>query len=680
MYRALIVLFGLLGGIALVSVSARAQTLICAVDLDGDGAADQPSEQGTCPTYPGGALCPIQQRSCDRPALAAPVIAVASVAGVIVDDDTPPSLSLESSAAIEGTAAPRTMALVLRLSKPAARAASVDMATADVTAVSGLDYVPLARTVTFAVGDREAVVLVDLLPDVELEADELFSVILGNPQNVTLATTSAVFTIVDDDSGPVVSLESATANEEDGSVSVRVRLDGVATGDILVDYATQSQSATSPADFQATSGVATIALGATFADVVVPLVNDTVPEDTERFRVFLSSVEGARVGVGESIVTVRDSDADPLPVGVAITSVPVIEGDAGVVALTFTVSISPPPTQDLLVDYAVAGGTAAPMDFVPTSGVLSFTAGQTTQSLVVSVNGDTDAEPDETVIVALSNVTGVYGCPGNPTRPCIETAPGLAFCSPHDCFDRGAVTPGVVDPPSLNPSNNGPRDAAGNCLGELQIFAGKASRCRRTGVQTFFHNCCTPDEPSFQDSMGRSAAAAVAPAIATISTAVDRAVEGDFVGANQALLSGFDPATIAITSAMNTITEMLLEGCDDRDTETALMKDARYCVLLGTYCAEKWPLVGCVQRAESHCCFNSMLARIIHEQGRPQLPAMGGFGTPDAPNCRGFRPEEFQALDFSKIDMTEYATEIRAKAQGVIQGELQQRMRDAVGP
>lgn len=48
------------------------------------------------------------------------------------------------------------------------------------------------------------------------------------------------------------------------------------------------------------------------------------------------------------------------------------------------------------------------------------------------------------------------------------------------------------------------------------------------------------------------------------------------------------------------------------------------------------------------------MARIIHQQGRSQLNTIGGFGSPENPDCRGLTPEEFQSIDFSKIDFSEY--------------------------
>lgn len=105
-------------------------------------------------------------------------------------------------------------------------------------------------------------------------------------------------------------------------------------------------------------------------------------------------------------------------------------------------------------------------------------------------------------------------------------------------------------------------------------------------------------------------------------------------------------------------------GCDGNDVTTAMMNKGGFCHYVGDYCFRKWPMVGCVQKAKGYCCFNSKLARILHEQGRPQLASFGptgSWGVGSQPNCRGFYPEEFQALDFSKIDLSEYIGDIQGQ-------------------
>jgi len=75
------------------------------------------------------------------------------------------------------------------------------------------------------------------------------------------------------------------------------------------------------------------------------------------------------------------------------------------------------------------------------------------------------------------------------------------------------------------------------------------------------------------------------------------------------------------------------------------------CHYIGSYCSVK-VLGVCLQRKKTFCCFSSPLARIIQEQGRRQLGI--SWGDPKHPNCRGFTPEEFQRIDFSKIDFSEW--------------------------
>ena len=45
----------------------------------------------------------------------------------------------------------------------------------------------------------------------------------------------------------------------------------------------------------------------------------------------------------------------------------------------------------------------------------------------------------------------------------------------------------------------------------------------------------------------------------------------------------------------------------------------------------------------------------MHEQGRPQLQSFSaGWGSAQNPICRGFTPEEFQTLNFSIMDLSEW--------------------------
>ena len=92
----------------------------------------------------------------------------------------------------------------------------------------------------------------------------------------------------------------------------------------------------------------------------------------------------------------------PLP-SLSINDVSLAEGNAGTTAFIFNVTLTPASASTVTVNYATINGTAtAPSDYAATSGTLTFTPGQTTQTVTVQVNGDTTVEPDETFFVSLS--------------------------------------------------------------------------------------------------------------------------------------------------------------------------------------------------------------------------------------------------------------------------------------
>jgi hypothetical protein len=92
--------------------------------------------------------------------------------------------------------------------------------------------------------------------------------------------------------------------------------------------------------------------------------------------------------------------------------------------------------------------------------------------------------------------------------------------------------------------------------------------------------------------------------------------------------------------------------CEADERETVRQRELGQCHYVGNYCSERDWLGGCLARTYSYCCFPSMLARIVQEQGRPQLDR--DWGKSKEPSCEGFTIEEFQNLDWSKIDLSEF--------------------------
>lgn len=74
---------------------------------------------------------------------------------------------------------------------------------------------------------------------------------------------------------------------------------------------------------------------------------------------------------------------------ISINDVSVNEGNSGTTNATFTVSLSNASSQTITVNYATADNTAtAGNDYINASGTLTFTPGQTSQTLNVGIKGD----------------------------------------------------------------------------------------------------------------------------------------------------------------------------------------------------------------------------------------------------------------------------------------------------
>jgi len=104
--------------------------------------------------------------------------------------------------------------------------------------------------------------------------------------------------------------------------------------------------------------------------------------------------------------TVDISPDPPLLPQLTINDVLVFEGDSGTTNAVFTVSLIGGSNTVVTVDFATSDGTAnAGSDYAATSGTLVFNPGDSSQTIVVSVYGDTIPENDETYFVNLMNPT-----------------------------------------------------------------------------------------------------------------------------------------------------------------------------------------------------------------------------------------------------------------------------------
>jgi len=228
----------------------------------------------------------------------------------------------------------------------------------------------------------------------------------------------ASLTITGDSTVPTLSVADVTVTEgNDGTTSMTftVTLSAAAATAVTVDYATANGTASAGADYEAKSGQLTFEPGQTSKTIEVLIQGDTLSEANETLTLNLSNVVGATLQDGSALGTIQDDDAAP-SVSISIADASAPEGNSGTSTLAFLVSLSTASGQTVTVDYSTIAGTAlAGSDFEAATGVVTFAAGQTQQTINITILGDSDVEGDEQFEVALTNAVGAEIADGSAT-------------------------------------------------------------------------------------------------------------------------------------------------------------------------------------------------------------------------------------------------------------------------
>ena len=296
------------------------------------------------------------------------------------------------------------------------------------------------------------------------------------------------------------------------------------------------------------------------------------------------------------------------------------------------------------------------------------------------------------VVTGACEVTeNTYSCPVAPSpKAAISNCPADVFCVAGSCFNTSSAKDS--DFARAMSFMEAAREA-GTYLDtdNLQVFKGEGNSCR----DRLFKDCCESDSAgkgmSNQSLMGAGSRLVFdilmnadnrdflyqgMSALLTsggfsgsfTSYGVTVAVNGTALPAGSAVLfSGesvviaFDPWSLAIAVVMYAVTS--LASCNEGEAKLAMKEGAGLCHAIGSYCSSCIRILGhcvsCIEHTTGKCCFNSVLARVINEQGRVQFAK--GWGGPKSPDCSGFTVPQLQNLDFSSMDLSEFYASIVPK-------------------
>jgi subtilisin-like proprotein convertase family protein len=328
----------------------------------------------------------------------------------ITENDPLPVLRFSSAgySVLENASA---VTVTVVLSGSTALTTTVNYATSDGTARSGSDYTQSQNTLTFppaSVPISRTFSVPIVTANSAYEGDEWLALTLSAPAHAALGSPNlATLFIQEDDPPPTLQFSSASASlvEANTGYSVNVTLSGLTEVTATVSYATGGGTAAAGSDYQPASGTLTFPPLTTSRPISVTLLDDSLYEVDEAFKLTLASPVSATLGApGAFTVTILAQD--PLP-KVQLNAPTYAVGESGG-PLTLTATLDRASALTGQVTVTLAGGTAASgQDYVAGPVPLSFAPGVTSRTFSVSILPDNVAEGYETLNVTLTGASGL---------------------------------------------------------------------------------------------------------------------------------------------------------------------------------------------------------------------------------------------------------------------------------
>jgi uncharacterized delta-60 repeat protein len=189
--------------------------------------------------------------------------------------------------------------------------------------------------------------------------------------------------------------ESYAVNEGDDTLAITLERSGDTSHWARVDWGVSSSTAAVGRDLRNAGGTVVFKAGETTHTILVPIIDDTLYELSEAFRVSLNNATGiTQIGERQSaVVTIADND--PVP-QLTIDDASAVEGDSGISWLYFTFTLSAISGLPARVNYGLLDGSATRgHDYFDERGAILIPAGLKSVQLGVEIIGDTIHESTE---------------------------------------------------------------------------------------------------------------------------------------------------------------------------------------------------------------------------------------------------------------------------------------------
>jgi hypothetical protein len=245
-----------------------------------------------------------------------------------------------------------------------------------------------------------------------------------------------------------------SVSEAASSATITVKRSGPLSETVTVHYEASDGSARAGSDYGATTGDLVFGPGVVLRTFAVPIVRDTLVEGNQTVILSLSDPTGnAALGLpNTAVLTIVDNDVAGK---VQFSSPAYVVNEAGPFA-TITVWRTAGTASGVTARYETSGGTAVQgLDYTAASGILTFAAGQTTQTFSIPIHHDGSAvNPNATVGLLLSEPGGggTLGAYSTAVLNILENNPVVQFAAANysvpEYFPRAAITVKRFGPPA----------------------------------------------------------------------------------------------------------------------------------------------------------------------------------------------------------------------------------------
>ncbi|MBU6409140.1 MAG: hypothetical protein KGR98_02015, partial [Verrucomicrobia bacterium] len=337
---------------------------------------------------------------------------------------------------------------VLRLGSTS-NSVSVNYATANGTALAGVNYVSSSGTLNFPDGAANVPISVPLIHDANVTGNLYFTVALSSPTSPAALgnPSTAVVDEIDAEAGVSFTNSDLTVPKNIGIAAIPVVATSTNLEPFSVSYFTQDGTALSNVNYLAQSGTLLFSNGVSTNLINIPIINNTrVDTASYAFNLVLTNATppASVINPGAATVTIKESNA-----GLAFSqSIYTALKQTNVVA-TINVFRTGVTDNIVAVNYTATNGTAVPyQNYIPASGTLLFTNGQTDASFTVTVLDYPQVQSDLTVLLQLLS----------PSNSAVLLAPNAATLVIHDTTGSHVVPSGSA---LISGTTNGVPDTGG---------------------------------------------------------------------------------------------------------------------------------------------------------------------------------------------------------------------------